>query len=626
MDEEREADFDFTALDDFLSEMVETVKDTSHKDAQHVRSLEKTLESEKRRLAQMEVELRDAKRRKEANQATVVVQKQSKMIEGMMHAMSEAAKKEMDDKAGWEEEWRGMMDKMRSDHREMDEALRRKHAAEIERAQQEIAKDVKRTAVSLRARGKQISEADLNKMHQDKLKSLVQVYHQQGQERLFLQARFSEQEQEMIRSKNQSRQRTVAASQARSNPVFKKFALPPVSVKTHGSLEGYSSTGSRGGMQSHGVGSMRAPGTAGSMRSGTAMSTRSRPGTMGSYKSTKSARRGGAGATFERLEGPLPSPRLDFSTGGSTFVTAIERDEDAGPRQLGSTKGVKGADTRSMRGGRAGTASSWGEMRGSGGNGDRDGQFGSSATGAMSIDLGAKGDKISPFGVAGQQAVASGKPVGTEFGERVPPTLPAREGGREPWDAGFAPGGTAPPPPAQKWHPNVIAFESTLTHKKKLEASRSPYGQKIVGPDRAEMSKTAPGGARRRGGTATGGVGGSIVGGGGVGGGKGRSKSAMAGDGRRGSVMGGRVGEGRDGTMPLPSMRGGRNQPTDMNANRPLTDAAANDDYDVDPKQRYAKLEEWIESKIHGVLGGTGGSGMGGVESHWGGGGGFGVA
>mmetsp|Transcript_58332 Transcript_58332/g.136917 ORF Transcript_58332/g.136917 Transcript_58332/m.136917 type:complete len:121 (+) Transcript_58332:264-626(+) len=61
LDKEREA-MDFEGLDDFLKGVEGNMKDTGS-DLGRIKSLEKSLEDEKRRLASMELQLRDAKKK-----------------------------------------------------------------------------------------------------------------------------------------------------------------------------------------------------------------------------------------------------------------------------------------------------------------------------------------------------------------------------------------------------------------------------------------------------------------------------------------------------------------------------------------------------------------------------------
>ena len=68
-----------------------------------IKTLEKSLEDEKRRLASMELQLRDARKQRDAEQQLVGVHKQSKMLESMFGALTKVTRKEVDDRQQWEE-------------------------------------------------------------------------------------------------------------------------------------------------------------------------------------------------------------------------------------------------------------------------------------------------------------------------------------------------------------------------------------------------------------------------------------------------------------------------------------------------------------------------------------------
>ena len=131
---------DMENLEDYLKDVQATVREQGGGDADksRIKTLEKSLEDEKRRLAGMEMQLREAKRQRDAENKMTVVTKQSKMLETMMNALSTAAQKEMSDRSNWESEWRQRFSDFHGQHREMEDALKRKHVQELKAVKDEI--------------------------------------------------------------------------------------------------------------------------------------------------------------------------------------------------------------------------------------------------------------------------------------------------------------------------------------------------------------------------------------------------------------------------------------------------------------------------------------------------------
>ena len=97
----------------------------------NVKPLEKSLEDQKRQLANMELQLREAKRQSEAESKMATVTKQNNTLETMTSLMSKAAAEETKKRILWESDWRERFSGFHGQHREMEEALKRKHLQEV---------------------------------------------------------------------------------------------------------------------------------------------------------------------------------------------------------------------------------------------------------------------------------------------------------------------------------------------------------------------------------------------------------------------------------------------------------------------------------------------------------------
>jgi Skp family chaperone for outer membrane proteins len=551
-----------------------------HRDKVKIRTLEKTLEDEKRRLATMEMELRDAKKQREADLQLTTMRKQNKSLTSMMATLATSQRREHAERLEWEEEWRQKIDDLHKQHRDMEEALKRRHFQEIQALQEQIKNGVRKVATEMsKSSGRRMpSPRSLKHMQDTNMESLVMLFHRHGQERTHLASKLAQQEELLVRSKNAALQRRMAATQGSANGLFKKYSLP--TVRTPGVAPG--SPASR--QLSLTAGADTQPLWA-SLPGGSAPQSAGGP-----RGATRESRRGPGAIRREAL----PSPRMD---GTSTFLTEIAApDEDAyaaraGRRQRDAARtagrGTPGSASASERGGEP---ASRGEDAGAAG----EGLLAPPTTAAVWGEAGAPGAPR-----AGDHRPAE------EFEGWSRPTLRMSAGGGAGWDASAA--GRAGPPLHSTWHPNVIAFESSAAaHRRASQDAASPYLAPLSAPGRARRaprgraggalsalpstrssmhSRASAGAASAR--AAAGGARSqaerrspvrSPVGAaapaaraGGAGAGAGASMGAGAGAGV-GAGGGAKVVRGRE----LPSLgaagiQTGRGQPTDHNYNRPLT-------------------------------------------------------
>lgn len=311
LDKEREA-MDFEGLDDFLKGVEGNMKDTGS-DLGRIKSLEKSLEDEKRRLASMELQLRDAKKKRESDQQMVVVQKQSKVLAGMFGTLTKATRTEVDQRQRWEAEWRSRFDDFNRQHREMEDALKRKHVSELKGLQDDIQKSIKRVALEVqKTRGQTApSPRTMTKISENNMERLVSLYHKHGQERLFLASKIARQEEVLVRSKNQSLQRFIVESQGNCNRLYRKFNLPTSKsmMKQIDNGQGqdlHSEMGSSSHMHSK------------KKQLSQSRNTRSR--------AASDAPRSRSVTSWAASTGPLPSPRINDTS--LTFLTEIGGEED----------------------------------------------------------------------------------------------------------------------------------------------------------------------------------------------------------------------------------------------------------------------------------------------------------
>eukprot|EP00961_Rhodomonas_salina_P175910 2371577-Rhodomonas_salina.1 len=141
LDMERE-NMDLEGLDDVLRSVQDG--DMPADEKSRIRHLELSLEQEKRRLAAMEAELQEAKTIKAAENQVVVVRKANEAIYNMVVQLTRQTQEEAMKKQDWEREWKEQMADFHLQHREMEEAMKRKHVEELKRLQDEFQKSVMR--------------------------------------------------------------------------------------------------------------------------------------------------------------------------------------------------------------------------------------------------------------------------------------------------------------------------------------------------------------------------------------------------------------------------------------------------------------------------------------------------
>lgn len=192
-----------------------------------IRTLEKSLEDEKRRLAAMEMELRDAKKQRGAEQQLTVMRKQSKMLQNMMGTLSSSARKEHAERREWEDEWRQKFDDFHRQHRDMEEALKRRHFQELKALQEDIQRGVRKVAgeVSKSQGRKMPSPRSLKNLQETNMEGLVLLFHKHGQERLFLANKLAKQVLHCLRPSNHRyRYLVVSANQSMLPPMHSRSA------------------------------------------------------------------------------------------------------------------------------------------------------------------------------------------------------------------------------------------------------------------------------------------------------------------------------------------------------------------------------------------------------------------
>jgi len=611
LDRERD-ELDVQGIDDmneFLKDVQANIRDNAG-DKSRIKTLEKSLEDEKRRLASMEMQLREAKRQRDAENQMVVVTKQSQQLETMMNALLQASQKEVGDRMHWEAEWQQRFSEFHGQHRDMEEALKRKHVQELKAVKDDIQRNIRRVANEVqRTKGKNMpSPRTMAQMQEENMGRILILFHKHGQERMTLASKVAKQEEMLVHTKNQSLQKMMVHSQKKSSKLHSSV-LP--AVKTGKTFEFNNEDDEMAGSHSA---SHHA-----SSQSRTA--TREQTG-----RSSRAAGRGAhdrllSSAWSERNSAPLPSPRIDYNN--VTFLTGIEDEYESATNKKGYTRPSKSVGAGGGRGGGAVAANSSHETAGS-----------QESKGATVSILGSQHDPhVGPRsyfknpenaqfarGIPDPESYRGGGPahlgtqgeymtnpnVGQEFGGWAPPQLPPADG-RPDWNDGGLTHGFPQLPSttamsAQQWHPNIISFDKSTTGHGNTQTKKASMASPYFAAQ--PLSKKAKAGSEAGRNTQ-----------------RSQSVAGNRSSARAGTMPNSRAANGRPpaalgrAKSTEPSSGGqasgkfpkiadsGRQQPTDQNLNRPFTELGRNDDYSLMQSQKIGKLESWIEDKIKGVLG-----------------------
>ena len=633
LDRERD-ELDVEGIDDmneFLKDVQANLRDNGS-DKSRIKTLEKSLEDEKRRLAGMEMQLREAKRQRDAENQMVVVTKQSQMLENMMHALSQAAQKEVGDRMHWEAEWRQRFSEFHGQHREMEEALKRKHVQELKAVKDEIQRNIRRVANEVqRTKGKRMpSPRTMAQMQEDNMGRILILFHKHGQERMTLASKVSKQEEMLVHTKNQSLQKMMGQSQMKSSKLHSKV-LP--AVKTGKRFELAEDDDMAG---SHATSRHESSLSRTATREQTARSSRA-----SGHGGTNGASRGGGGAHDRSLSSswsarnsaPLPSPRIDYQN--ITFLTGIEDEYEHAQNQKGYTRPSKSMGAGGGRGGGTVAADSGHDgleqsLPPSGGPLVSAGATGSLLGTQQDPHVGPKSYFKNPenaqfakgipdpasYRGGGPAHLAGGAPgeymtnpnVGQEFAGWAPPQPPP-EDGKPDWNEGGLTHGFPQLPPttamsAQQWHPNIISFDRSTTGHGSMQTKKAGAASPYLASQ--PLSKKAKAGSAAGRNTQ-------------------RSHSVAGNSSRLSTRVGTMPNSRAAGSLPPAAQKraksteptsgvqasgrfpkiadSGRQQATDQNLNRPYTELGKNDDFSLMQSQKIGKLENWIEDKIKGVLG-----------------------
>ena len=205
--------------DSYLDGLDELAQDLEGQNVSRIRSLEKNLENEKKRLASMEMALTEAKKSKESEQKLTIMNKHSTTLSGMLDVLKTMTSREIEGKQDWDTRWREKFADLRQQHLEMEAALKRKHIREMNELKDQIRDEVKRLATLAReSNGNAMpSPRTLQATQQQNMARVVALFHKHAQERMYLASKITQQEEMLIRAKNKNLQEKLSVSQARSN-------------------------------------------------------------------------------------------------------------------------------------------------------------------------------------------------------------------------------------------------------------------------------------------------------------------------------------------------------------------------------------------------------------------------
>ena len=611
----------------------------------NVKPLEKSLEDQKRQLANMELQLREAKRQSEAESKMATVTKQNNTLETMTSLMSKAAAEETKNRILWESDWRERFSGFHGQHREMEEALKRKHLQELKTCQADIQRNIRRVATEIqRTKGRNMpSPRTLGQMQDDNMSRILILFHRHGQERLALASRVAKQEETLVKAKNKSLKNAMGSSQQMSTKLYKKV-LPAVQAGSLPKLEGV-----MGEAESEAEHTVLHSKNDSLSRSSTRGAPRQRSGvkSRGAWMDSSAT-----SSRSSRNAVPLPSPRIDYNT--MTFLTGIEAENVGESGQNAWTRpsqGQGGSQRKDVARGEGEEALSYevgfdtaqtttGVSTGKGNKPAHIGQksyFESQPDNAQFAQgvsepslyqgggppalVNASRSGMGPGPPPGQYM--SNPQVGQEFGDWLP--MEARSNDKVlPWnDGGMLHG--IPQPDAmqplgaetfsnmgQTWHPNIIAFNTSSgggrgfqgrTGSKTLSPylaarppSKAPKGQAKTKFKKAPHGSVTSGSARSNR--------------------SGHKNSSTTGRSQTHSSGHGRMQDSKSDESSLPTAgtrngrfpkivqgNGGRQQLTDQNANRPYTDLGKSNSFAVPQSEKKVAIENWIENKIKAVLG-----------------------
>uniref|UniRef100_A0A7S4NVK4 Uncharacterized protein n=1 Tax=Guillardia theta TaxID=55529 RepID=A0A7S4NVK4_GUITH len=285
-------------------------------------TISKTLEDEKRRLAQMELQMQQERARKEGKQQELAIATQTKELEGMMKALMTSARDDVEKRQRWEDEWRRKFDEFRRQHHEMESALKHKHFEELKKLKESMSEEIRKMADGVgkkKGTHNAPSDAELKKIQKENVGKILLLFQKQGKERLYLSSKLAKQEELLIMSKNESLQKHLNKVQSKTDRICRQM-LPSIDSRS------LAATVSDYRKSSHESFSKQRAGMVSMAQTGKKWSRSNRSALSHSGRSNSLVESKTYPRFHMREQDSLPSPRIDSEN--VTFLTEIGSDFD----------------------------------------------------------------------------------------------------------------------------------------------------------------------------------------------------------------------------------------------------------------------------------------------------------
>ena len=191
-----------------------------------ISTLEQNLELKRQRMREIEGQLLEARSSKEADEKMGSVRRHGRVLDNVMGHLSQLTREELNQRYAIEDEWSMRIESFEKQHREMEDALRRRHATQLKR----LKKDIEREMTIL---GKQYEEESdrvpsprtMARIQAENMERMGKLFQMHAEERAHLDEKVSRQEELLVQSKNQAMERLAETSRSRSRQVYQRYGV-----------------------------------------------------------------------------------------------------------------------------------------------------------------------------------------------------------------------------------------------------------------------------------------------------------------------------------------------------------------------------------------------------------------
>ena len=195
-----------------------------------LKSLEASLDLEKRRLIHMETQLTTAKKLRNNRKHFSIIKKNSKVLLTVAKKMSQALDKESIALIEWNDMWQEKLSLFQKPCRDMEEQLKSRHIQELRALETDLQRSIRHLAIdaSRKKNSRMPSPRSLSLMQEERAGRFLALFHKQAGERLILATKVSLQEEQLMRSKNQNLHKTNSETERVALKCYQQFNLQPV--------------------------------------------------------------------------------------------------------------------------------------------------------------------------------------------------------------------------------------------------------------------------------------------------------------------------------------------------------------------------------------------------------------